>query len=361
MIDTSSLEALSKSLPKVPRELEGLLMMKTRLEDAIGPAAASLAQRGYIGCFPFAHIQGDEIVLRLRPGVPLERTRVAVAYWRFTEGFTISPDLKHFVAGRLAQLNTTDSPLIGQEKPRAALLRFAAEWGDPVSTASTERVLAAIPQARTLPDEQSRSAALWAAADPSEPLFQVLAGAWSHSGMELRAWVDEAITRFPDEEIVQKLYVSFHVMRRTGVDVSDVAWKVVMGDALFDATYNGIRPGPSFNVWTFAPLVHAAKHLEAQALGNLEPRRALSLEAARAFARAPNEYTGVEHLEAARALASKDPQLAYTHASNAAAFFVRATEKTPAASIVLCQEIAQAQGWEDLVRVLDWTLSELKG
>lgn len=358
MIDTRSLLALSKSLPPVPREFEGLLMMKTRSEEAIPPATASLAQRGYIGCFPIAHIKGDEVVLRLQPGRPLNRTRIAVTYWSFTDGLTISPDLARFIAGRLAQLDTTKSQVLEQEGPRSKLLQFASEFGD---TASTERVLDALPRARTLPERNLRSAALWEAADRDEPLFQVLAGAWSRSGAELGDWVNEAITRFPEEELVWRLYVAYHVTEGTGVDVTEAAWKVVMSDALFDATYNGVMPGPALNVWSLAPLVHAAQWLEGRSLQGLDKRRALSLDAARAFAREPEAYSGVEHLEAARALAGEDPTLAYVHAVSAGAFFVRATGKTPAASIVLCHELAQAQGWAELVQVLEWTLAELKG
>jgi hypothetical protein len=357
MIDLSSLDALTKSLPRVPRDLEGILMMKTRRADAVSPATASLAQRGYIGCVPFAHIQKDEVVLRLQPGRSLKEARVAVAWGDFTEGLTISPDLEHFVGCRLAQLDAANPALPIGEPERKKLLKFAASFG---STESVERVLDAIPEASALEDGQARSGKLWRAADPDEPLCQVLEGAWTYSGDELGNWVDQAIRRFPEEPIVWRLYVAHHVNNDTGVDISDVAWKLVMSDTVFDANYNGTIPGPTLSGWESAPLIQAAQWLEARKPRGLDRRKSLSLEAARAFAADPESYSGVPHLEAARALVGEDPVLAYTHAANAAVFYVRAKDRTPAASIVLCHDLAKAQGWTELQQVLDWTVAELK-
>jgi hypothetical protein len=359
MIDTSSLDSIIQSRPKLSRPLEGLLAMKLRQEDAIAPATASLAQRGFIGCFPFAHHKADELVLHLRPGQPLAKTRVGVAFWSFTEGLTIAPDLARFVAGRLAHLDITQVPKVDDEKLRAELLRFSGEWGGPEGTESTERVLAAVPGARERTEAYERMAALWEAADPREPYFQVLGKAWSLAGDELGAWVDTALQRFPEEELLSKLYVSHHVLRKTGVDVTDAAWKVVLSDALFDATYTGANQGAAFKVWKYAPLAQAVKWLDTQNPQGLDKPRALSLEAARAFAREPKTYSGVDHLEAARELKTDAPELAYTHAVTAAAFYVRATDKTPAASIALCHELARDQKWPELSQVLGWTMEEL--
>ena len=91
MIDTSSVEAFSTSLSAAPREVERILSLKMRLPDAILPAAASLAQRGYLGCLPFAHTQGDEIVLRLLPNRKLIESPVAIAWWSYTEGSVLTP------------------------------------------------------------------------------------------------------------------------------------------------------------------------------------------------------------------------------------------------------------------------------
>ena len=45
-------------------------------------------------------------------------------------------------------------------------------------------------------------AALWEAADPREPFFQILGKVWLLSGDELGAWADTAIQSFPGEELV---------------------------------------------------------------------------------------------------------------------------------------------------------------
>lgn len=359
MIDTSSLDSFLQSLPKLPRKLEAPLLMKLRREDAISPAAASLAQRGFIGCLPFAHHKTDEIVLHLRPGQPLARTRVGVAFWSMTEALTISPDLAHFVAGRLAQLEPSEGTQLDDAALQTELLDFATEWGGAQGAESTRRVLDALPGVRKLEENYERMAALWEAADPHEPLFQILGKVWSLSGDELGAWADTAIQRFPDEDLVWKLHVAHHVLRKTGVDITEGAWKVLMSDALFDATYNGATPGPSFKVWKYAPLALAAQWLDARNPQGLDKPRALSLEAARAFAKDPKKYTGVDHLEAAQALAKDAPELAYTHAVTAAAFYVRTTGKTPAASIALGHELARDNGWTELSQVFTWTMEEL--
>ena len=95
--------------------------------------------------------------------------------------------------------------------------------------------------------------------------------------------------------------------------------------------------------------------------GRADAARSLSLDAARALAKDPKKYSGVEHLEAARALTTVAPELAYTHAVTAAAFYVRATGKTPAASIALGHELAARRQWTELARVFQWTMNELDG
>lgn len=360
MIDTVSIDSLIRSLPKIPKTIEGPFLLKTRLASAIAPAAASLAQRGFLGCLPFAHHKANEVVLPLRPGVPLARTPVAVAFWSFTEGLTISCDLAHFVAGRLAQLDASTQDRLLDDTARSALLALADELGGEIGRQSVERVLQAAPRTRTLREQSDRMAALWAACDPDLPFFQLRNKAWTLSGANLGDWLDGAVRRFPDDELVARLYVSHHMLNRTGVDVTDAAWTVVTSDAVFDATFNGASTGPSFNVWRYAPLVHAAKWLESRSLGGLDERRRLSLAAASAFAREPKTYAGVDHLEAARTLAADAPELAWTHAATAAAFYVRATKKTPAASIVLGEELARTNGWSDLATVMRWTRDELE-
>jgi hypothetical protein len=102
MIDTKSIDDFVATLPEAPLEIEEAFLFRMRLPDAVPPATASLAQRGYLGCLPFAHQDADEFVLRFLPGTNLNNSPVAVAWWSATEGITIAPDLKRFLAGFMA-------------------------------------------------------------------------------------------------------------------------------------------------------------------------------------------------------------------------------------------------------------------
>jgi hypothetical protein len=156
MVNPSSIESLAASLPSIAPQLNWILMAKTRLSDAFSPATASLAQRGFLGCFPFAHHKADELVLRVQPGISLEKSRIAVAWWNQREATSIAPDLKHFVAGRLAQLDVADPDQTLKDSERTSLIELSAQFGD---ASSAQRVLDATGTVRTISEVRARSAA----------------------------------------------------------------------------------------------------------------------------------------------------------------------------------------------------------
>ncbi len=350
----NSIEAFIASLPKASESVEEKLLLKMRQSEAIAPAVASLAQRGYLGCLPFAHTKADEIVLRLLPNHKLSEYPVAIAWWDFTEGMTIASDLDHFVAGRLAQMDiTTEAPLSSRET--RDLVEFAADFGD---QNFTPQMLGAIETILATDTDDSHCAALWAVADPDDELCSVLKAAWTLWGTDLNEWVSKAIDDIPNSEIVWRLYVSSHIMHGTGHDVSEPALKLLNCNNVFDSTYLGLIPGPSFQCWDMEALVEAVKWLQ-----NNNPevaeRSPEIWKAARSYARNPLDYDGKDHLSAAEALAQTDSELAYIHASNAAAFRVRATGKTPVNEINLAHELAGVNHWNDLQLALEWTKAEL--
>lgn len=357
MIDTSSIGSLSKSLPEIPEDLATTFLARTRQPDAFSPATASLAQRGYLGCFPFAHHEADEIVLRILPGVELARSRVAVAWWTYREATSIAADLAHFVSGRMAHADLAHPLGSLRAEDRDALIDLAARFGD---TSCARRVLDVLEPTRAQPDVLDRMATLFQAADPDDRLGQVLGTVWAKNGSELAAWLDDAIERHGDEPIVQRLWLSTQVSRRSEADLADVAWRLICGDEVFDPTYTGEIQGAAYGVYRRDAMVKAIRWFEQH--GAPVPDGALSAvwSAARTLLQDPESYDGRDHLAAARGLARDQPALAYALTANAAMFQVRATGRTPLEAIQFAHELAVANHWSELVTLLTWCRTEMR-
>jgi hypothetical protein len=355
MINTESINNFVTSLPEASIEVEEILSLKMRLAEAVSPATASLAQRGYLGCLPFAHRQGDEFVLRLLPGKNLTNSPVAVAWWSETEGLTIAPDIGRFIAGAMAYTDVAGSFI--SEDDRDYLLEFASEFGD-ISTSSTEAVISALDEAESLQDSRDRKAILWGTMGPNEPMCQIIKTAWQLAQKDAAEWAEKAIHENPELEIPWRIYTSYHVIYETGVDLTEAAWRLITSNDVFDATYTGYSRGPTKGTWTGRPIVDAVKWLQRQ--GNCEVKIYPALwKAAQAFAEDPENYDGSEHLVAAQKIASENPVLAYTCLANAAAYYAHATEQTPIRAIVFAHELAVANGWQELQILLSWARTEM--
>lgn len=357
MIDTTSVEAFSISLPKIPKGVERILTLKMRQSDAISPATASLAQRGYLGCLPFAHTEADEIVLRLLPGRKLAESPVAIAWWSDTEGMTIAPDLSRFVAGRMAQMDVANPIYTFSEQQQQQLLEFASEFGD---NSTVKKVLGVLDEVRLLEEAGQRMGALWNLTSPENHLCQALAKAWSLEDQELSNWLDIAILNLPEVEIVKRMYVTHNIVYKTGIDVTEIAWQLVMGDDVFDPNYNGLISGTIRGARDHEALVYAVKWLRSQERLSPELVQSNLWPAAQAFADAPSTYDGAAHFAAAQAIAAENPVLAYTYAANAAAYYVNATQQTPIQEIIFTHGLAVENDWKELRAVLEWTKFEMK-
>lgn len=357
MIDTSSIDSLAKSLPEVPEDLTTTLLARTRRPDAWSPATASLAQRGYLGCFPFAHHDADEIVLRVLPGGDLARSRVAVAWWTYREATSIAADLAHFVAGRMAHADLAYPHQSLRAQDRDALIELAAQFGDP---SPARRVLDVLEPTRALPGVLDRMATLFQAADPADRLGQILGTVWSRDGAGLAAWLDEAIERYGDEPIVQRLWLSTRASRDSDDDLSEIAWRLICGDDVFDPTYTGEVEGPNYGVYRRDAMVTAIRWFAEHGAPVPDSALAPVWGAAQSLLQDPESYDGRDHLAAARSLARAQPVLAYTLTANAAMFQVRTTGRTPLEAIQFAHELAVAQHWSALTTLLTWCRTEMQ-
>jgi hypothetical protein len=356
VINTSSIESLMESLPAIPDELGRSVMAKTRRPDAISPATASLAQRGFFGCFPFAHHEANELVVHIEPGSALNRSRVAVAWWNILEATSIAADLEHFVAGRLAQMDAADPRYPLGPHEQHILIELSAQFGDPGHVRTLLDNLAAASKIR---DDRERIAALFGMADPADPFGNILANVWAKTSAEMTPWLSNAIRTFGHDAIVQRLWLSTHVNRRSDADLAEVAWKIICGDDVFDPTYTGEIRGPAMGVYKRSAMVKAIRWCDEHDVPVPDPVLDPVWNAASMLARDPKTYDGASHLTAARSLASARPTLAYTLACNAAMFEVRATGRVPVASLVFCHELAIANHWADLVTLLGWSRTEM--
>lgn len=356
MIDASSIESLKETIPTIPDELGRSVMAKARRPDALSPATASLAQRGFLGCFPFAHHEADELVLRVEPGIPLSRSRVAIAWWNIPEATSIAADLEHFVAGRLAQMDVADPRHRLGRHERDVLIELSSQFGDP---GHVRNLLDNLATASNIHDERERIAALFGMADPADPLGTILANVWAKAATELAPWLNEAVQRYGHNAIVQRLWLSTHTDRTSEADLAAVSWSIVCGDDVLDPTYTGEIAGPAMGVYKRAAMVRAIRWREQHNIPVSDPVLDVVWNAAQMLAKDPKAYNGAYHLAAARSVAGAAPTLAYTLACNAAIYEVRVTGRVPAAAIVFCHELAIANHWTDLATLLGWARSEM--
>ncbi len=60
MVDYTSVEAFSHTLPDVSEDLRDVLFLTPYAPDAFAPGCALAASRGYLGCLPFAAVGKDQ-------------------------------------------------------------------------------------------------------------------------------------------------------------------------------------------------------------------------------------------------------------------------------------------------------------
>lgn len=353
MIDTASINSFVGTLPEANIEIEETFLFRMRLPEAISPATASLAQRGYLGCLPFAHQEADEFVLRFLPGRNLTNSPVAVAWWAQTEGLTIAPDIKRFLAGFMAYTDIAAQEI--SEDAKNQMLNFATEFGD---ISSTKAVIAAIDKAKTIQSAVDRKAILWEAAGPNDPIFQTISAAWKLEEEDAGDWAAKAILENADIDIPWRIYLYYNFIYETGINLTEAAWRLIESDDVFDSTYTGYTQGNRTGQWGGRPLIRAVKWLQEKE--NFELKTHPSLwKAVEAFAEDPENYNGSEHLVAAQEIASENPELAYSCAANAAAYYAYTTERTPRSAIVFAHELAVANGWQELKILLSWARNEM--
>ena len=354
MIDISSINSFLTTLPEVTLEIEETLSFRIRLLEAISPATASLAQRGYLGCLPFAHQDADEFVIRFIPGKNLSNSPVAVAWWSVTEGLTIAPDIKQFLAGFMAYTDIAAREI--SEDVKNQVLNLASEFGD---ISSTQAVIKALDRAKAIQDARDRKAILWAAAGANNSIFRTISEAWKLAKQDAVDWAAKAILENPDIDIPWRIYFYYNFIYKTGIDLTQAAWRLIESNDVFDSTYTGRTKGNRMGQWEGRPLIRAVKWLQEQE--NFELKTYFSLwKAVQAFAEDPENYNGSEHLTAAQEIASENPELAYTCVANAAAYYAYATEKTPKSAIIFAHELAVANKWQELEILLSWVRNEMK-
>ncbi|MEO0970823.1 MAG: hypothetical protein AAFX80_21495 [Cyanobacteria bacterium J06639_18] len=356
MINLTSVENFLKTLPQpslgVSKSLD--INIKTFDENAI--QSILLGHRGYLGCVTFANSGSDAIALRLLPEKQLSFCPVFIAWDYVTEGMTIASQLDCWIATRLAQMDIANPEKIPNHKIREELLDFAINFGDIETVNSIFQIL---DEASSIEDSFHRQAILWSAIDDNDSLYKVLSASRSLQDEEITQWSKNAIHTIPKDDIVWRIYLASQLRNSTDEDISKAAIRLILGDDVFDSTYTGYTYGPSIAAWENEPLVLAVKWLQENPNLTTNIEYPQIWEAAQQYAQSPLEYDGSAHLEAARKIESINPKLAYTHVSNAAAFFARSTEEIPLEAIEFSHQLAAKCQWKDLEYILNLTLENL--
>jgi len=241
------------------------------------------------------------------------------------------------------------------EDVKNQMVNFATEFGD---NFSTKTLIAALDKAKTIQSAVDRAAILWEAAGPNDPILQTISTAWKLKKKDAGDWAAKAILENPALDIAWRIYLYYNFIYKTGIYLTQAAWRLIESDDVFDSTYTGYTQGNRTGDWEWKPLIRAVKWLQKQE--NFELKTHPSLwKAVQAFAEDPEGYDGSEHLVAAQEIASQNPVLAYTCVANAAAYYAYTTERTPRSAIVFAHELAVANGWQELQILLSWARKEM--
>lgn len=348
MASRSSVRLL-EDLPAPSDAVAATLLMTVRKPADVKKRVLLLTKRGYLGCLPFAHTKRDDIVLRVSPNVNASAAPVGVVFEAVRDGLTIAPNLKHFVAGRLAQLDYCNPIIKHTRAEEDGILEFAAELG---GRESAQALLSACKEVGRITSSSERVGKLWTAVESFDPLFEVLGGAWTFHLNEVPAWLRRLRRRKAGSyPIIRNIRVSYHTAFETGENVANDAWNVVFGNHVFDLTYTGITRGRTTSSRMPNALTHAVNYLRENVSAD---HRFESPEwvAAQAVVDQP-KYDGEAHMQAAMESISSDPSSAYTNMTNAAYYAGQAKSRLVSKIAETARDLAFEQKWSDLIEILD--------
>jgi hypothetical protein len=340
-------EKLIQQLLDPPASVAAHLLLDSIKGSELRRRLQSVAKRGYLGCLPIARTGGDDLVLRLLPGIPIAKSAIGIAWAGITDGLSIAPRRAHLVAGRLAQIDCSRTSISGNEEAKKDIARYSATLG---SEASALSVLAASAQARMLEPKPVRCGALWNAARRFDPVFAALGAAWSCDASQAPQCLRALRGKARQHPIVVHMRVGYNAQFATKSDIADDAWSIVLGDHVFDLSYTGIMRGPALGSRSLNALTYAVAWLRQH---EDDDRRFKSpLWAAAQSAIDDPKYDGSAHLEAAMKMRQRDAVAAYVQIANAACYAARA--RSPRRQTILAEatKLAKRQGWGDLASVL---------
>ncbi|MGB1253815.1 MAG: hypothetical protein ACPG8W_24610 [Candidatus Promineifilaceae bacterium] len=355
MIDFTSVTSVLDSNFPHHEDVESWLNLNIRLEEELTTASALLAHRGYLGCLSFSHWHEEETVIRLLPNTPLALCPVAAVFSNSVEGETIASRIGQFIPAQMVRRERGIGRARLKKKLEAKFFEFASSFNEDVS--AIKNVLTAADILDQEPNKRKiNTGPMWVAIDLNDELYQMFAGLSQKKRHGLGQWVSTIITGSPSPvDMILRRYVVYHILYKTGVDVTAAVWELTLRDIVFDVSFSVVLSGWFGNgAWDRGALGQGVCWLMEQEPKDI-PISPILWEGVKQFAASPKIYDGSLHLEFAREIASENPELAYTHACNAACQWVRATQKIPIDATVFAHELAVANDWGDLATILGWS------
>ena len=341
-----------KGLPAPSPGAAAGLLLTMRTPAQARTRVKAVTKRGYLGCLPFAHTKSDDLVLRLLPDVAVDDSPVAVVFADPPDAVTIAPNLRHFVAGRVARLDYCS----GITKHPAAMQDEILAYADALGGGDSARAVFGLCKASSkLATNVERVGKLLSAADDVAPLFAVLSGGWSYQLKEVPAWLRTLRGKAREHPIARNIRVSYNTRFKTGEDVSEDAWAIVFGDQVFDRGYVGITRGPMQGTGKLNAVQFAVTFLRDKPTKDAR-FKALEWEAVQA-AVDDEKYAGEAHLRAAQARTKSDPRAAYTQLANAAYYAGRAKGGKVESIVKAAYDLAKKEKWSELADVLAMSLT----
>lgn len=343
---TEFIEQLPEQTSETVKECLGVLV---RDKESIRSASVELAARGMLGMLPFAMFgqlpfalkpPKEQYALRILPTVPLEKAAVVICFEGIPQARTIAPRTSDFAAGALAFSKARGNILTKEMKQE--LTAFARVWGD---TSNTRAIL------EVYSPEVWDENMLLQACERTE-YFEVFGELLEEDKSCLLMKTKRLMEKYPENKILLGTYADRQIRSASGVDVSEMVWKMIKEDIICDS-YIVMRSGSSW-----IPIRNAIRWLIKSGDTSCKEEYPLLYEAAVAWAQS-DAYNGGMHLTFAKEIAEKNPGLAYTQASNAAAIYFTKEQKAPVEAVVFAWELAKKNQWTDLSEVLGWVWEEI--
>jgi hypothetical protein len=347
-----NIAAFYTQIPKTPTVLKDYPCLTTFANTVKQGEALlkSFAKKGIFNAVPIGKSSDDFLVMRLEPAA---KPSFGVVFKDYPTAMTLSSSADHLVLSAIVFADIAFHYFTETRDRLKLVNEFAMSFGGSESTAMA--FWEAFPQYDTVQGGmEARRGGLWHLLEgiTGDPLFTVLAKCWTMEGAELLDWFKQFPVTDDVRHIVSRAKLGAE-LDQEDPDLSIVELKsLLMGDDIFDSNYSGTSTGYDISDVRFRVTVQSAKVLQKRNL--LEPEQIDVAPALLDLIQKREDCNGLAHLAQAKAMAAKNPILAFHLANNGSAFHRFNKGKRSREFFDFLKQLADAQDWRELQAVYGW-------